>query len=435
MKSSNKRILIVDDNVAIHDDFKRLLTQSASRDSSLDHLEASLFGESVKERPQVRSQDYTVDSAFQGMDAVQLVQKSQDEQSPYAVAFVDMRMPPGIDGLETIRRIWATSPFTEIVLCTAYSDHSLSEISEYLGDTQRLLLLKKPFDPVEIRQMAASLTAKWNYAFDARYYLENLENLLNERTKCLDEERALRIQASKLAALGEMAGGIAHEINNPLGIIAGNASRLMKMVKRSQLEEDKIIEVSDKILETSNRISRIIQSMLSVSHQNMQLEHQKHKLKMMLQDCMDICHEKFKSRGIELEVQEIPEDWAIECDYTKIVQIFINLLNNAHDALIELDKPEKAVHVTIEDIGDMFEIRFIDSGEGIPVEIADKILQPFFTTKDVGKGTGLGLSLAQSYVRDHAGDFELDMNNPNTCFVLRFHKVIPHPEPRAEKVN
>ena len=115
----------------------------------------------------------------------------------------------------------------------------------------------------------------------------------------------------------------------------------------------------------------------------------------------------------------------LECDYTQIVQVFINLLNNAHDALTELSMADKWVRIEVKDEGETFEIRFIDSGLGIPAEISEKILQPFFTTKAVGKGTGLGLSLAQSYVADHKGEFALDESHPNTMLCSEIFKTIP----------
>lgn len=150
------RLLVIDDNRAIHEDFRKILIPNAAL-SELESIEADLFGDNVeiKER-----QCFTIDSAFQGKEGLELVRAAMNKGLPYSLAFVDMRMPPGWDGIETIQHIWKEDPELQIVICSAYSDHSWSEISHRLGNNDRLLILKKPFDNVEITQMAHAMSRK-----------------------------------------------------------------------------------------------------------------------------------------------------------------------------------------------------------------------------------------------------------------------------------
>ncbi len=150
------RLLVVDDNRAIHEDFQKILTPDIEL-KQLDQIEADLFGKTIE---QPSRQDFVVDSAYQGQDGLKLVEKSLTEKNPYALAFIDMRMPPGWNGIETIEHIWAVDPELQIVICSAYSDHSWAEISQRLGNSDRLLILKKPFDNVEILQMAYAMSTK-----------------------------------------------------------------------------------------------------------------------------------------------------------------------------------------------------------------------------------------------------------------------------------
>jgi CheY-like chemotaxis protein len=160
----NRRVLIIDDNEDIHRDFHQVLaptTQAASR-SRLDELEAAILGEEAPQQPSPPSFELT--SAFQGAQGLSLVQQALKEGTPYAVAFVDMRMPPGWDGVETLTRLWQADPSLQAVLCSAYSDYTWEGLQARLGQTDRLLILKKPFDPSEVRQMAWTLLEKWNHS-------------------------------------------------------------------------------------------------------------------------------------------------------------------------------------------------------------------------------------------------------------------------------
>ena len=151
------RLLIVDDNRDIHDDIKKIL-QDRGNNSQLDSLETSIFGASPNSWSQYF--DFEIDSAYQGLDGLHLVRQSLQENRPYALAVVDMRMPPGWNGIETIQHLWAEDPDLQIIVCTAHSDHSWSDIVATLDTRDRLLILKKPFDNIEIRQMAHALTQK-----------------------------------------------------------------------------------------------------------------------------------------------------------------------------------------------------------------------------------------------------------------------------------
>ena len=173
---TNRRILIVDDTPAIHADFRKILAPETAAEADLSGLEQTLFG--TRQSPHLTFQ---LDSAYQGQEALKLVQHALDEGRPYALAFTDMRMPPGWDGLETIEKLWEVDPNLQIALCTAYSDYSWEAMAERLEFGDQLLILKKPFDTLEIRQMANALTWKWQLAQDAALKLLSLEQTVEAR--------------------------------------------------------------------------------------------------------------------------------------------------------------------------------------------------------------------------------------------------------------
>ena len=176
----NHRILVIDDNRSIHDDFRKILSASTGGTATMEAAEVALFGASTET---VRPPSFEVDSAYQGQEGVLLVQKALAAGRPYAMAFVDVRMPPGWDGVETAQRIWELDPNLQIVLCTAYSDYSWDQMFAKLGHHDGLLILKKPFDAVEALQLAHALTEKWRLHQQARQKLEVLEGMVAERTR------------------------------------------------------------------------------------------------------------------------------------------------------------------------------------------------------------------------------------------------------------
>ncbi|WP_460131234.1 putative bifunctional diguanylate cyclase/phosphodiesterase [Pseudomonas sp. S1_E04] len=175
---ANRRILIVDDTASIHEDFRKILCADASSEQSLDSLEETLFGATTTVR-----QAFVLDSAYQGQEALALVNRALADDAPYAMVFIDMRMPPGWDGLQTIEQLWNVDPNLQIALCTAYSDYSFEAIEARLKYNDQLLILKKPFDHLEIRQMASALTWKWQLAQDIALKVTGLERTIEERVQ------------------------------------------------------------------------------------------------------------------------------------------------------------------------------------------------------------------------------------------------------------
>jgi len=197
----NHRILIIDDNPSIHEDFRKILGPAdAKLAEELDATEASLFGDHAGSSS---AQNFRIDSAFQGQEGLQKVRAACAEGAPYAVAFVDVRMPPGWDGIETISRIWKEFPDLQIVICTAYSDYSWDEIAKSVGNTDKMLVLKKPFDNVEVLQMAHALSKKWQLTQMGRKQMEELDALVNQRTA--------ELRAANARLTGEVAERAAAE--------------------------------------------------------------------------------------------------------------------------------------------------------------------------------------------------------------------------------
>ena len=175
---ANRRILIVDDTASIHEDFRKILCADTHAEPSLDSLEETLFG-----TPAAPRQVFELDSAYQGQEALALVSQALAANAPYAMVFIDMRMPPGWDGLQTIEQLWNVDPNLQIALCTAYSDYSFEAIEARLKYNDQLLILKKPFDHLEIRQMASALTWKWQLAQDVARKVSGLERTIEERVQ------------------------------------------------------------------------------------------------------------------------------------------------------------------------------------------------------------------------------------------------------------
>jgi two-component system, cell cycle sensor histidine kinase and response regulator CckA len=188
--SSLPRILIVDDNPSIHEDFRKILGAKTPAQSHLEDVESELFGDRDIGISEERT-GFRIDSAHQGQEAFEKVKKSMDDGDPYVLAFVDVRMPPGWDGIETLENIWRAAPELQAVICTAYSDYSWDEMTKRLRQTDNLLILKKPFETVEVLQMAHALSQKWILGRQAKLRLDDLDRMVRQRTAELhaSEER------------------------------------------------------------------------------------------------------------------------------------------------------------------------------------------------------------------------------------------------------
>ncbi len=194
------RILIVDDTRSIHDDFRKILG-SRNQNAEMDSDEALLFGTPEQS---VSHNSIEIDSAYQGQEALAMVEKAMSEKRPYTLAFVDVRMPPGWDGIRTIEHLWKADPNLQVVICTAYSDYSWNDIMQRFGRTDSLLILRKPFDIIEVQQLTFALVQKWKLTRQARLTMTDLEAIAAKRTRQSEHSASLL-----RATLESTADGIA----------------------------------------------------------------------------------------------------------------------------------------------------------------------------------------------------------------------------------
>ncbi len=175
----NNKILIVDDTPSIHEDFRKILMSSNTSAGDLDEMADSLFG-TTEQDPVFKDINYELESAFQGEEALKMIEKAELEGDGYSLIFMDVRMPPGLDGIKTIAKIWEQYPSMEIVICTAYSDYSWVDIIDILGPSDHLLVLKKPFDADEAQQMALAMTRRAAKSSEQLRQIDSLKSSLYE---------------------------------------------------------------------------------------------------------------------------------------------------------------------------------------------------------------------------------------------------------------
>jgi len=575
----NRRILIVDDNESLHQDFYKIL-QGGEIDSEFLAIRAALFSDGPVSN--VRQQRFDLDSAYQGQDGLALVRQSMSENRPYAMAFVDMRMPPGWDGVETIEQLWKVDSDLEVVICTAYSDHDWDKVTHRLGQHEKLLILRKPFDSIKVRQLAESLTHKWNLARQAQQHLlvlkeaekairinlnetvsivnaisafliglneENQVIWWNTSAECalgyakdstmgqplealdipwdwpqilssisccratmqavhlpevhfarpgqheafleltvspilgeagkasgllilgseITKRKTLESQlviAQKMESIGQLAAGVAHELNTPIHYVAENVRFLRDNFEEVQplltsyidllqayratggnpesidafeqilngMELDYLVEeipnVIRQTLEGTSRVSQIVQAMKELSHPGTEKKVLLD-IRKAVTSTIIVATKEWKDVA-EVTTEFDPNLPQIPCHASELNQVLLNLLVNAAQAIRENGRRGKITISTHLD-GKWAEIRIADTGPGVPDSIRSKIFDPFFTTKEVGKGTGQGLALAHFIVvQKHGGSitFETEVGK-GTTFILRlpFDESYPNTQP------
>jgi len=580
-QDKTRRILVIDDNSAIHEDFRKIFGGDAGGEV-FDDAAAAFFGDAPKAAGPVA---ITIDSAFQGQEGLALVEAALAEGRRYAMAFVDVRMPPGLDGIETVARIWKIDPDLQIVLCTAYSDYSWDEMVAKVGKSDRLVILKKPFDNIEVLQLANALTEKWQLLQEVKRKIEGLEELvsaraaelfkseqrfrliaenaadliaiwdtnggrlysspshekvlgllpdelsktppcaqihpddhisvlmatqaaihsgagqvleyrmrhcdgswrvveaqanpvrnaagevehlvmvardISQRKKQEDERRQMEVQlrhAQKMESIGQLAAGIAHEINTPTQYIGDNThfvqdgfrdlsvlldahSRLLAAAKQGAISPELVAEVEaaavaadveylaveipkaiEQSLQGVSRVVKIVGAMKEFSHPGSN-EKTAIDLNRAIESTLTVATNAWKY------VAEIVTDFdaalpPVPCLPGEFNQVVLNMVVNASHAITDVigdgSRGKGTITVSTRHDGDWVEVRIGDTGTGIPEEIRRKIFDPFFTTKGVGKGTGQGLAIAHSVVADkHGGTIQLESEvGKGSTFVIR----------------
>jgi signal transduction histidine kinase len=402
----NVRVLTVDDTPAIHEDYRKVLGGGPGEAAGLSSARSAFWGDEAGARAEAAT-SFEVSSAEQGEAGAQAAADALREGHPFDVAFVDMRMPPGWDGLRTVQELWRHDPSLQVVICTAYSDHTLEDIQKTLGPTDALLVLKKPFDPVEVRQLACTLGRKRELQRQALLRREELERLVDERTA---EWKAATQRAEAAArAKSEFLANMSHEIRTPLTAMLGYADLLLDPL----LDPQESAEHVRTIRRNGQHLLAVLNDILDLSRieaGRMTVEQVELSPAGLLADVAGMLSMRAREKGLRLvERRDGPVPAVVRSDPTRLRQVLVNLAGNAIkftsqgevELGLVLERAAGAAEGTL-----AFSVR--DTGIGLDEQQLAQLFQAFeqadaSTTRRFG-GTGLGLVISRRLARLLGGD-------------------------------
>ena len=413
-----RRVLVIDDTQAIHADYRKILAPKQTAPAELESLAADLFGAAPEISRSRRRDPVRIAFAQQGEEGVELCRRAVQQGERFSLAFVDMRMPPGWDGLRTIAELWKVDPRLEVVLCSAYSDHSYEEIVTELGVTDRLIILKKPFDSIEIVQLVRSLGAKWDLERERERHIQALSREVADRTRELQArvvelaETNQRLEASVRAAelasraRDEFLAVVPHELRTPLTAILGFTELIADAHASAEIDEHARV-----ILTNGEHLLTLINDVLDFSRLEagaLPIECIPSSPRDILADIGVLLGPRARQKGLTLSVRvEDGFPASVVTDPTRLRQILINLAGNA------LKFTEHGgVELALETRNGRLMVTVRDTGIGLTPEQAARIFQPFAqadasTARKFG-GTGLGLSITRRLVELLGGSITVE---------------------------
>ncbi|MCR9200455.1 MAG: response regulator [Planctomycetaceae bacterium] len=422
-KATGFRILVIDDNADIHMDFRKILTPVKQTPTD---LEALFLGEAPRsDHPSVEIPHFELAAADQGLAGVEMLQAAMEAGARFDLAFVDMRMPPGLDGVDTIERLWELDSGLPVVICTAYSDYSGTEIFERLGVSDRLQILKKPFDPVEVQHLALSLATRRSLEDQASLRTEELERRVEQRTLDLHEAKDKAEAASRLKS--EFLANMSHEIRTPLHGVMG----MLELLKESGLAPQQQ-EYADVSLSSARSLLALINDILDYSKieaSQLQLDEHPFCLRRMAEELITISAAQKGDRSVDVVLDYCDTAPSLVVgDSLRIRQVLTNLVSNAlkftQSGEVVLDINAVACHDNIS----TFRFAVRDTGIGIPEDKLSVIFGKFAqadssTTRQYG-GTGLGLAISQQLIHMMGGRIHV-CSEPGRGAEFSFHLQLP----------
>lgn len=418
MSETNRRLLLIDDSQAIHEDFKKILAGGDASSANLASVRAAFSGE--EEPSHGSGVTFEIDSALQGEEGLQRLLQANAEGRPYALAFVDVRMPPGWDGIETIRRLWENDQDLQVVVCTAFSDYSWDETIEVLGQSDRLLILKKPFDPIEIRQLACALTEKWNAIVRERELIQNLTKAEQEQRAYASSletvNRALETSNMAAARASEMKSDFLLHLSDEVHQRVNAVLERIECVRRHGTPSQTTLASLEEITSESRDLMKALDDIMDITLMeagDLQVDGERCSPLAIARSVLEELRPLADASKLSMELRcagPIPE--YINSVPKRLRQILRHLVKNA----IEYS-PEGSVRILLdtEPTGhwqnSLLRCQVADTGAGIPPELRGRLFEPF-AGKQVGEslktgGTGLGLALSKRLARLLGGDLKV----------------------------